>query len=74
MNVPPHNYPYPPCYHAWPFCVSDKHQTNSGMDPVTRRKLWNMLLAKKETSAILLTTHFMEGFALDHPFTITMID
>ena len=37
-------------------------EPSSGMDPVTRRKLWDMILEKKgkQECGVILTTHFME--------------
>ena len=46
-------------------------EPTTGMDPVTRRSVWNMILKAKQGRIILLTTHSMEeadvlsiGFAL----------
>ncbi|XP_044266047.1 phospholipid-transporting ATPase ABCA1-like [Tribolium madens] len=35
-------------------------EPTSGMDPESRRKVWNMLLEYRKTKTILITTHFME--------------
>lgn len=38
-------------------CVDE---VSSGVDPIARRKLWNILLAERGTRTIILTTHFLE--------------
>ncbi|XP_063924557.1 uncharacterized protein LOC135138511 [Zophobas morio] len=35
-------------------------EPTSGMDPESRRKIWNLLLEYRKTKTILITTHFME--------------
>ncbi|KYB26832.1 ATP-binding cassette sub-family A member 3-like Protein [Tribolium castaneum] len=35
-------------------------EPTSGMDPESRRKVWNMLLEYRKSKTILITTHFME--------------
>jgi ATP-binding cassette, subfamily A (ABC1), member 3 len=35
-------------------------EPSSGLDPVTRRELWDVLLQLKQTNSILITTHDME--------------
>lgn len=33
---------------------------NIGMDPASRRSLWNLLLKEKKNRTILVSTHFMD--------------
>lgn len=35
-------------------------EPSSGMDPVTRRKMWTLISELKQERAIILTTHSME--------------
>jgi ABC-type multidrug transport system ATPase subunit len=35
-------------------------EPSSGLDPVSRRQVWDMLKSKREGKCIVLTTHFME--------------
>lgn len=35
-------------------------ECTAGMDPLSRRKIWNLLEEKKKNRTIILTTHFME--------------
>eukprot|EP00030_Apusomonadida_sp_AF-17_P000548 a175002_751.p1 GENE.a175002_751~~a175002_751.p1 ORF type:complete len:854 (-),score=472.33 a175002_751:20-2533(-) len=46
------------------FCADPKiiflDEPTTGMDPVSRRKVWNMIQSKKGGRAIILTTHSME--------------
>ncbi|XP_068901248.1 phospholipid-transporting ATPase ABCA3-like isoform X1 [Tenebrio molitor] len=35
-------------------------EPTSGMDPESRRKIWNLLLEYRKTKTILISTHFME--------------
>jgi ATP-binding cassette subfamily A (ABC1) protein 3 len=35
-------------------------EPTSGMDPESRRKIWNLLLECRKTKTILISTHFME--------------
>jgi len=46
------------------FCGNPKFvlldEPTSGMDPLSRRSLWDLLRKKKKDSVILLTTHYME--------------
>lgn len=35
-------------------------EPSSGMDPESRRELWDLLLKWRSTKTILITTHFME--------------
>lgn len=35
-------------------------EPTSGMDPKTRREVWEMIKSLKQTKAIILTTHAME--------------
>lgn len=38
-------------------CVDE---VSSGVDPIARRKLWDILLAERGSRAIILTTHFLD--------------
>ncbi|KAI9788547.1 MAG: hypothetical protein M1835_002205, partial [Candelina submexicana] len=38
-------------------CVDE---VSSGLDPLSRRKIWNILLAERGTRTIVLTTHFLD--------------
>ncbi|KAK2779107.1 hypothetical protein FQN52_006658 [Onygenales sp. PD_12] len=38
-------------------CVDE---VSSGLDPLSRRKIWDILLAERGTRSILLTTHFLD--------------
>ncbi|ETS74227.1 hypothetical protein PFICI_14093 [Pestalotiopsis fici W106-1] len=38
-------------------CVDE---VSSGIDPLSRRKVWDILLAERNTRTILLTTHFLD--------------
>ena len=38
-------------------CVDE---VSSGLDPVSRRKIWDIILAERERRTILLTTHFLD--------------
>ncbi|KAJ4299000.1 hypothetical protein N0V90_004244 [Kalmusia sp. IMI 367209] len=38
-------------------CVDE---VSSGVDPLSRRKLWDILLAQRGTRSIILTTHFLD--------------
>ncbi|KAK2811523.1 hypothetical protein FQN50_002146 [Emmonsiellopsis sp. PD_5] len=38
-------------------CVDE---VSSGVDPLSRRKIWDILLAERGTRSILLTTHFLD--------------
>ncbi|KAJ9227162.1 hypothetical protein DTO027B5_830 [Paecilomyces variotii] len=46
-------------------CVDE---VSSGLDPISRRKIWDILLAERGTRTILLTTHFLDEAELlaDH--------
>lgn len=46
-------------------CVDE---VSSGVDPISRRKIWDILLAERGTRTILLTTHFLDEAELlaDH--------
>lgn len=35
-------------------------EPTSGMDPESRRELWDLLLSWRQSKTILITTHFME--------------
>jgi ABC-type multidrug transport system ATPase subunit len=35
-------------------------EPSTGLDPVSRRQLWELIISKKTKSTILLTTHAME--------------
>jgi len=35
-------------------------EPSSGLDPLSRRQLWDLLKKKKKGRVIILTTHFME--------------
>lgn len=35
-------------------------EPSSGMDPESRRELWDLLLKWRDSKTILITTHFME--------------
>ena len=35
-------------------------EPSSGMDPFSRRALWDVILSHKETCGIVLTTHFLD--------------
>jgi len=52
------------------FVIMD--EATSGMDPSSRRHLWDLLIAEKKNRTILFTTHFMgkfEGQECFHNFT-----
>ncbi|RJE17063.1 ABC transporter, partial [Aspergillus sclerotialis] len=38
-------------------CVDE---VSSGLDPISRRKIWDILLAERGSRTILLTTHFLD--------------
>ena len=38
-------------------CVDE---VSSGLDPISRRKIWDILLAKRGEATIILTTHFLD--------------
>ena len=38
-------------------CVDE---VSSGLDPISRRKIWDILLAERGTRTIILTTHFLD--------------
>jgi ATP-binding cassette subfamily A (ABC1) protein 3 len=38
-------------------CVDE---VSSGLDPISRRKIWNILLAERGARTIILTTHFLD--------------
>lgn len=46
-------------------CVDE---VSSGLDPLSRRKIWDILLAERGTRSIILTTHFLDEAELlaDH--------
>ena len=35
-------------------------EPTTGLDPLSRRKIWEVLLKKKEGRVIFLTTHYMD--------------
>jgi ATP-binding cassette, subfamily A (ABC1), member 3 len=39
-------------------CAVD--EVSSGLDPISRRKIWDILLAERGTRSIILTTHFLD--------------
>jgi ATP-binding cassette subfamily A (ABC1) protein 3 len=43
---------------ASPVCCAD--EVSSGLDPISRRKIWDILLAERGRRTILLTTHFLD--------------
>ncbi|RDW61870.1 putative ABC transporter [Aspergillus mulundensis] len=40
------------------FCCVD--EVSSGLDPISRRKIWDILLAERGSRTIILTTHFLD--------------
>ncbi|KAL8689929.1 MAG: hypothetical protein Q9218_004507, partial [Villophora microphyllina] len=46
-------------------CVDE---VSSGLDPLSRRKIWDILLAKRRDRTIIMTTHFLDeaDFLSDH--------
>lgn len=40
--------------------MSDHSEPTSGVDPFSRRAIWDLLTLKKESRIIILTTHFMD--------------
>ncbi|KAF2273591.1 putative ABC transporter [Westerdykella ornata] len=51
-------------------CVDE---VSGGLDPVSRRKIWDILLAARGTRTIILTTHFLDEaeFLADHMVIMT---
>ncbi|WEW56055.1 hypothetical protein PRK78_001490 [Emydomyces testavorans] len=41
-------------------CVCCIDEVSSGLDPISRRKIWDILLAERGQRTILLTTHFLD--------------
>ena len=35
-------------------------EPSTGLDPLSKRQLWQAILAARRTSAIVLTTHYMD--------------
>ena len=54
VSTNPHQVP-----HAL-FVVNKSLSVIEGMDPLSRRKLWNLLQTTRANRVVLLTTHYME--------------
>lgn len=50
------------------FSICCVDEVSSGLDPISRRKVWDILLAERGNRTILLTTHFLDKAELlaDH--------
>ena len=46
------------CYNLWQFLILD--EPTSGMDPESRRQIWDILQSQRKGRTMILSTHYMD--------------